>query len=656
MLTIKFLQFFGGSKNESHHSEKPININIMKNFIISMILLYSYGNVYSQEISVKELKTEVNNVTVFMEGAQIARKKTVELPQGVTILKFVGLSPFIDAKSVRVKTNGNLTVLSVNHQQNFLDKIDKSKDLIILETKLEKIVSSIKLERTYLEIISEELAFLKENRDIGGSLKEINITTLKDASAFFSTNIKTLKFSEIEHNKNIEDLTKQKNDIENQIRSVAGKKEFPTGEILVKAEAKIASTFSFEISYLVNNANWFPSYDIRAKSVNDPIELIYKANVRQDTKEDWNNVKLRFSSSDPNKNGIAPELKTYFLSYNTLPPVYNQLTGSITGKVYDVSTNEALPGVNVIVEGTRIGAVTDVSGSYSITIPYNAGNLVFSYVGYETQQLPISGKIMNVPLNPDISTLQETVVTGYGTQRKNGALQGRVAGVQVQNDNNIRIRGLSSTAVPSQILEKQTTMDFEIKSPYTVLSDNKSYSVVMEEYNLPADYKYYCIPKIDKDAFLMANIVDWEKYSLLEGELNIFFEDTYVGKGLLDVRYASDTLKISLGRDKNVSVTREKSKDFISKQFIGNKKEEAREWLISVRNNKSQKINMVVMDQVPVSTAEEIEIEVQKTSKGTYNTENGEVKWEFSLDPKEKKDFNLKYSVKYPKYQNLIIE
>jgi uncharacterized protein (TIGR02231 family) len=257
-----------------------------------------------------------------------------------------------------------------------------------------------------------------------------------------------------------------------------------------------------------------------------------------------------------------------------------------------------------------------------------------------------------------MAALEEVVIVGYGVQRKNvtDALQGRVAGVQVKNNRDIKIRGLNSIAVPSQIIENQTTVDFEIKVPYTILSDNKSYSVVMEDYYLPADYLYYCVPKVDKDAFLMANVVDWEKYSLMEGEANIFFEDTYVGKSLLDVRNATDTLKISLGRDKNVSVTRQKSKEYTTRQFIGSKKEETIDWAISVRNNKSQSIHMLIVDQTPVSTSEDIEVDVQTTSNGVKNPETGEVKWIFDLDTKQKKDFDLRYSVKYPKYQNLMLQ
>ncbi|MGC9344001.1 MAG: DUF4139 domain-containing protein, partial [Bacteroidales bacterium] len=178
----------------------------------------------------------------------------------------------------------------------------------------------------------------------------------------------------------------------------------------------------------------------------------------------------------------------------------------------------------------------------------------------------------------------------------------------------------------------------------------------MAVYELPAIYQYYSVPKIDKDAFLIANIVDWEQYNLLEGEANIFFEDTYVGKTLLDVRFASDTLEISLGRDKMISVEREKIKDFSSKQFIGTKKEETRAWKTTIRNNKNQAINMILLDQVPVSTLEEIEVTVDEKSGGKLDEETGVIKWEFSLEPGKSKEFNLRYSVKYQKNRTLIIE
>ncbi|GAA4810840.1 mucoidy inhibitor MuiA family protein [Litoribaculum gwangyangense] len=618
--------------------------------IIILIFCLILSKTYSQEITEKKVETKVNEVTVFIQDAQITRKKTIDLKQGTTILKFINLSPFIDAKSIQVKANGKVTVLSVNHQQNYIDKLDKQKELLDLEQNFQEFEDKINLEKTYLDILKEELVFLQENRSIGGKNQELSVTNLKDASNFYSTKLSTLKLKEIDINKRLKDLNNSKSDLDLQIKTLTSKRDFPNGEILVKVESENFTKADFELSYLVGNSGWFPSYDIRAKNINEPIEITYKANVKQDTKIDWTNVKLSLSSANPNITGVAPELKTYYLNYNTLPPSYNLSSNEIKGKVFD-EENLPLPGVNVIVEGTTIGTSTDFDGNYSITIPNFSSQLVFSYIGYESQILPITNSSLNVYMKEDSQSLDEVVIVGYGSKKRESItknLDGKVSGLQ--------IRGANSIQIPSNQVVKQTTVDFVIDIPYSVKSDNKSYSVDMANYKLPAEYKYICVPKIDKDAFLIANISDWEKYNLLEGEANLFFEETYVGKTLLDIRYASDTLEISLGRDKNVSVKREKLKNFTTKQFIGSKKEETRAWSINVKNNKNQKVDMLIFDQVPVSTLEEIKVDLVEMSGAKHNVETGEIKWDFSIEPKETKKFELNYSVKYPKNRNLILE
>ncbi|MGV6846579.1 MAG: mucoidy inhibitor MuiA family protein [Lutibacter sp.] len=372
--------------------------------------------------------------------------------------------------------------------------------------------------------------------------------------------------------------------------------------------------------------------------------------IKQNTKVDWKNVKLSLSTANPNKSGVAPVLKTYYLNYNVVPPQYNLQTNTITGIVSD--KQGPLPGVNVIVKGTTIGTSTDFDGKYSITIPNNANQLAFSYLGYETEFRNINNSIINVNMKESNAVLEEVVVTGYGKKKKNKsllkALSGKVSGVS--------IRGASSTNLQLEQIEKQTSVNFDIKIPYTINSDNKKFSINMANYNIAADYTYYSVPKINQNAYLMAKITNWEKYNLLEGEANIFFENTFIGKSILDVRYGKDSLKISLGIDKNVYLKRENNVKYESKKFIGSRKEELRNWKITIKNNKKEPIKMVVYDQIPISTNDEIKVELLNSSSGKYNVENGEIEWKLLLKPFESKELLLKYFVKYPKNKNLIVE
>ena len=628
----------------------------MKKLFIFLACTQAFG-LFAQQNPEKAINSEVEQVTVFFANAQITRQKSLSVEPGKTSLKFQNLSPYINPKSVQVKVDGAVTVLSVNHQLNYLDDLEKSGELSELEKKYKSVEGKMKIEQAHLSVIDEEIIFLQENRKIGGKNQELSVTNLKEASAFYSARLTSLKLERIERQNSITTLMEELGKIRMQINQLSSAKEFPSGEILISIDSKAKENIKLDLSYLVNNAGWFPSYDIRAKSVEDPLEIVYKANVHQDTKVDWKGVRLAFSSQNPSLSGTAPELIPYYINYNSFPPTYKSNINEVSGTVRDTRGNPLL-GTNVVVTGTTIGTVTDINGYFSIAIPSKASSLNFSFIGYASQEIPIRSGVMNVILQEDLVSLNEVVVTGYAADYESepgSAPQKRLSSVNVSKSGNIP-KAESSLAVPTIQLENQTSVEFSIDMPYSVKSDSKNHVVDLTTYDVPADYEYYCVPKVDKDAFLLGYITNWEQYNLLEGEANIFFEDTYIGKSILDVRFISDTLSVSLGRDKSVSVNREKIKDLTSWKLIGNKKEESRAWKISVKNNKAQTINMVLLDQVPVPTIEELELDIKDLSGGKRNEDTGEIKWLLKIKPMESKEVDLKYSLKYPKYQSIILD
>ena len=166
---------------------------------------------------------------------------------------------------------------------------------------------------------------------------------------------------------------------------------------------------------------------------------------------------------------------------------------------------------------------------------------------------------------------------------------------------------------------------------------------------MPATYSYFAVPKLDKDAFLIARLTGWEELNLLPGNANIYFENAYVGESYVDPRGTQDTMELSLGRDKRIIIKRELKKDLSSKKFIGNNIEKEMKYLITVRNTKKEKINITLEDQFPVTKNNDIVVKVEDYSGGAYNPESGKVTWKLDVAPATTVEKTLNYSVKYPK-------
>lgn len=103
---------------------------------------------------------------------------------------------------------------------------------------------------------------------------------------------------------------------------------------------------------------------------------------------------------------------------------------SVSGKVTSADDGQSLPGTNVLIKGTTTGTVTDAEGNYKIDVPSAESVLIFSSIGYATQEVPVNGRsVIDVSMSLDVKQLSEVVVVGYGTQKK-ADLTGAVASIQ----------------------------------------------------------------------------------------------------------------------------------------------------------------------------------------------------------------------------------
>ncbi|MDM1360230.1 DUF4139 domain-containing protein [Myroides marinus] len=205
----------------------------------------------------------------------------------------------------------------------------------------------------------------------------------------------------------------------------------------------------------------------------------------------------------------------------------------------------------------------------------------------------------------------------------------------------------------TQVNESQLNVSFDISIPYTILSNGKSHSVSLNDFSIPAEYKYYVAPKLDLNAYLVATITDYGNYNLLAGEANVIFDGVYVGKTILNPANTEEEMKLNMGKDPKVTVTRTLMKDKSGTKVLSSKKTQNFVYDITVRNNKSEQVVIQVEDQYPLSNNTSIEIELTDTSSGVVDTEKGLVKWDLKLKANETKTLRFGYQVRSDKNQNL---
>lgn len=204
------------------------------------------------------------------------------------------------------------------------------------------------------------------------------------------------------------------------------------------------------------------------------------------------------------------------------------------------------------------------------------------------------------------------------------------------------------------LTQGQLNTSFEIDLPYDINSDGQLNSVTIKEEEISCVLKNYAVPRMDKDAYLLAEVADWQNLDLLPGDANIIMDDTYIGRSVIDPNTVADTLNLSLGRDKRVAIKRSLVKELSSLKTSGKDSRQVFTYDILVKNNKVTDVNLLLKDQFPLSTIKEVEVKLEEDGAAMVNPETGVLTWKLDLKPGESRKVRFSYSVKYPKEKRIV--
>lgn len=580
----------------------------------------------------KEIKSEISEVTVYKSEALITRKASFKSEAGKSVLRLTNLSPHIVEESIKVDGDGSYTILNVQFKNDFLNSLERDETVESLVDSIDYFKRKIEDANTELKTLNERLEFLKSNQNISGKQEATDLASLKSLNAYYSDQLDLLNKNRQKQTRLLTEYNEQLTRINNELNSIRNNVELPSGTIEITVNRKLAATASMQLSYQVRYANWYPSYDIRFRGTEKPVEISFKANIQQNSGIDWKDVHVVLSNAQSHISAQIPELKPWHLYY-----YFPEIARSAKRRAAGAAMPQAAPAEE---DYQPLNESVVIRGSNSLSAGQNP-----LYV--------IDGVPQNGPhnLNPNdiesISVLKDASATSmYGARAANGV-------VIVTTKKNKE----SSGAAPLSISYKnETSVEFAIDHKQTVLSNNQLNTFVYKTEELSATYEFQTVPKLSEKVYLIGKLHDWYNADLVDGEANIYMENSYVGKSQINTSQFSDTLNLSFGIDNNIIVNREKLKDFSETKFIGSNKKESLSWKINIRNNKPYAINLEVIDQIPLSTSKEIQIEAEELSGGMLDEATGNVVWDLRLNPNESKELILNYTVRYPKSKKIILE
>lgn len=284
-------------------------------YTILFLALFSL-NTANATIIIKN--SNVTDVTVYRTYARETRYGSALIPGGNSEVVLSNITTTIDENSIQVGCKNNVKILSVSSRLNYLPdtrmpsagKIREWQDSIKLLDRKSRFISRQK------EAYETELGVLNANNKLGAQEEGVKPALLKELLELNRSKQAELKKLIFDAEEDYNEIRNTMALLQNQLNEVQGFTQGkPIREIVLKVYSKAEVNTTFKLSYLVTQASWTPTYEIRCENTSQPLMLNCRAKIRQNTGYDWKNVHIKLSTANPNQNHNRPVLYPIYVDF-----------------------------------------------------------------------------------------------------------------------------------------------------------------------------------------------------------------------------------------------------------------------------------------------------------------------------------------------------
>lgn len=560
----------------------------MKNLFVLLLLLPALT--FAQKMSEQTIKSEVKKVKLFLTAGEMTHEMPVKLSKGRNKLIFSGISAFADPTSIQFNASGDYRIVSVTTEIDFLAAEQFNPRIKVLQDSLEQLKDRHQANIDLIGAYNSELTVMSANRDLGKGTHALTVAQIKEAGEYYRTRTLEINKQLSKINKEQSHLNDQIADTRFQLTELNYHENQRSNQVIILVDCNEGYSADVVLKYLVSDCGWAASYDLSADDLNKPISLRYKAQVYNNTGNEWKDVQLTLSTGDPRLSAAHPQLSTWYLDY------YNQ--SSQQNYLYTPQRSQV---------DYRVQAENEIN--------------MANQRAYDNYMLD----------------KEEEINQKYA---RNSMEWSAISSGKNPMSKKVQFR---------QIEVSELTAEFSIQHPFSCPSDSRPYTVEIKEMSIPATFTHVSVPKLDQGAFLIANIVGWQDLDLIPGPTNVYFGGNYVGVSQIDTRNVSDTLSLSFGRDTKIQVARKLKSEMTTQRVTGSSRKDSYAYDIVIRNNRNVPVRINVYDQIPISRNSDITVTTDEISGGIKDDVTGEVKWEITIQPGETHNLQIAYTVKYPK-------